>query len=86
MPTHLPDVSAVVTGIRAYLSNRAPFDSFIANMRARGLAVTYDGFANKLLISPKDKLTDLDMAYIKRHREELVQALIEEEWAAKEKS
>lgn len=78
MPTQLPDVSPVLAGINRYLNNRAPFDAFIAGMRVRGLAVTYDGFANKLLISPKDKLTDKDTAYIKRHREELVQALIME--------
>lgn len=83
MPTHIPDTSPVISGIRAYLNNRAPFDAFLAGMRARGLAVTYDGFQNKLLISPKDKLTEADTAYIKRHREEFVQALIEESWKGK---
>ncbi len=69
-------VSPVITGINNYLNNRAPFDAWLAGARERGLVVTYDGFVNKLLISPRDKLTDEDTAYIKRHREELVQALI----------
>ncbi len=71
-----PILSPVITGINNYLNNRAPFDAWLAGARERGLTVTYDGFVNKLLISPKDKLTEADTEFVRKHREELVQALI----------
>ncbi len=76
MPLRLPDVSPVIAGINNYLNNRAPFDAWLASARERGLTVTYDGYVNKLLISPRNKLTEADTAFIRKHREELVQALI----------
>jgi hypothetical protein len=76
LPPKIADISQVIAGINRYLDNREPFDAFLADAAGRGLVITFDGFQNKLLVSPREKLTDADAAFIRKNREEIVQALI----------
>lgn len=49
---------------------------FLAGCAVRNIAVQFDGFTNRLLVSPKSALTDTDTAFIRKHREQIVSALV----------